>query len=140
MVIFIVEKLLDFINCCFCTCCYHIIFLLCFVDMGNIDSFSNVNLDLTAWKILDSQCINPRLLDSAFCFTLQACLHIYEVLRLVILPFHNTFVWFGIREMLLFRINWKCSFLLGFWNCRIVHLFFNCLGEFSTQMGMPETK
>lgn len=68
-------------------------FPLFFVDMGSSDSFSNANLDLTAWKILDIQCVNSRLLGSIYYFFLQDSLHVYTVLWLVILPFRNSVVW-----------------------------------------------
>lgn len=48
---------------------YYFSSLLCWHgDMGSNDSFSNANLDLTAWKILDIQCVNPRLLGSIYYF------------------------------------------------------------------------
>lgn len=101
--------MLEFMKCCFCTCCYRIIFPLCFVDMGSNDSFSNANLNLTAWKILDIQCVNPRLLGSIYYFFSGFSTYSFSHFAIVSSEF-------GISELLIFRINWNCSLLLSFWN------------------------
>lgn len=107
---------LDFMNCCCCTSCYHNYFSSFLLTLEAMTHFSNVNLDLNSWKILDNQCVNPRLLISICYFSFRILYMFMRYYGWSFFPFAIALSGFGIREMLIFRISWECSFLVGFWS------------------------